>query len=286
VAVVPIEGVISGGALGGGEMDLVEAVRQQLRRAERDAAVKAVVLRVDSPGGEVVASDSISKLIDEFQERTGKPVVAAMESVAASGGYYVSVPCRWIVANELTLTGSIGVIMHGYNYRGLMNKVGVRPEVYKSGRFKDMLSPDREDAEISEEERVMLRNLIQETFARFKKVVGEGRAKANQTNKGEGRTLGKNWEEYADGRVFSGRQAYEWGFVDETGDLRTAVRRAKKLAGIDEASVVRYQMPFEFGSFLRLFGRSEGRALKVDFGIDWPPIQAGRLYFMFVPVRQ
>jgi ClpP class serine protease len=85
--------------------------------------------------------------------------------------------------------------------------------------------------------------------------------------------------------VFSGRQAYDWGFVDEKGDLRTAIRRAKKLAGIREASVVRYQMPFELGDLFRIFGRTEGRTLKVEFGIDWPPIQAGRLYFLFLPAR-
>lgn len=283
VVVVPIEGIIMGSGLGAGMADMVEAVRQQLKRAERDPEVKAVILRVDSPGGEVVASDTISKLIDEFQERSGKPVVAAMDSLAASGGYYVSAPCRWIVANELTLTGSIGVIMHGYNYRGLMNKIGVRPEVYKSGRFKDMLSPDREEAEISEDERQMLRALIAETFGQFKKAVRDGRSKAGRLNKDDGRRLTSEWETYADGRVFSGRQAFEWGFVDETGDLRTAFQRAKKLAGIEEATLVRYQIPFELGDLFRLFGKSQTRALKLDLGIDPLPIQAGRLYYLFLP---
>src|SRR5258706_7984164 len=91
-----------------------------------------------------MASDEINKAIANFQTESKKPVVCSMGSLAASGVYYVSAPCRWIVANELTITGSIGVIMHGYNYRGLMNKVGVRPLVFKSGRFKDMLSGEKD----------------------------------------------------------------------------------------------------------------------------------------------
>jgi protease-4 len=95
--------------------------------------------------------------------------------------------------------------------------------------------------------------------------------------------LTKNWEEYVDGRVFSGRQAHELGFVDELGDFRTAVKRAKTLARIDRAKVIRYEQPFEFGNLLRLFASSEARGVKVDLGVQFPPLQAGRLYFLFLP---
>src|SRR2546428_583630 len=128
-------------------------ISDQLRLAGEDDSAKAVVLRVDSPGGEVLASDEIYRAIADFEKDYKKPVVASMGGLAASGGYYVSAPCRWIVANELTITGSIGVIMHSYNYRGLLNKVGVRPEVFKSGKFKDMLSGEKDEEDIPAEER-------------------------------------------------------------------------------------------------------------------------------------
>ena len=121
-----MEGIISGQLADRGGFSMVDVVKAQLRRADDDHKVKAVILKVNSPGGEVLASDEISEAIESFQEETGKPVIVSMGSLAASGGYYVSAPCRWIVANELTITGSIGVIMHGWNYRGLMDKVGLR----------------------------------------------------------------------------------------------------------------------------------------------------------------
>ncbi|MCX6894978.1 MAG: signal peptide peptidase SppA, partial [Verrucomicrobia bacterium] len=178
IAVIRVEGVIASDTENG--YDLVELIQEQLKRADEDDKVQAVVLKVNSPGGEVLASDEIYRLIADFQKDSKKPVVCSMGSLAASGGYYVSAPCRWIVANELTITGSIGVIMHVFNYRGLMDKVGLRREVYKSGKFKDMLSPDRSDAEIPPEERKMVQDLIDETYGKFKSVVAEGRANAHK----------------------------------------------------------------------------------------------------------
>src|SRR5262245_15714229 len=106
---------------------MVEFIQDQFKFAARDSRFKAVLLKVDSPGGEVLASDDIYRAIQDFQKESGKPVVASMGSLAASGGYYVSAPCRWIVANELTITGSIGAIFHSFNYRGLMATAGLRP---------------------------------------------------------------------------------------------------------------------------------------------------------------
>src|SRR5690606_37432008 len=126
-----------------------EVIRAQLRRASWDDDVKAVLLKVDSPGGEVLASDEIARALEDFQKRAQKPVIVSMGSLAASGGYYVAAPCQWIVANELTITGSIGVIMQGFNYHGLMDKVGLRRGVYKSGEFKDMLSGARDPELVS-----------------------------------------------------------------------------------------------------------------------------------------
>ncbi len=280
VAVVAIQGVIMDQSSEWGAPGLVQFVKDQLDIIARDHAVKAVILKVDSPGGEVLASDDIYHLIQDFQTTSGKPVVASMGGLAASGGYYVSAPCRWIVANELTITGSIGVIMHSYNYRGLMNKVGVRPEVFKSGKFKDMLSGEKEPGEVLPEERQMIQSMIDETFTKFKAVVQEGRQDAKKKNKNEGRGLVSDWKDYADGRVFSGKQALELGFVDELGNFDTAFERAKHLAKIEEANVVRFRQPMDFSSLLHLIGKSETPALKVDLGIDLPKLQMGRLYFL------
>jgi len=284
IVVISVEGIITSQAFDRTGYDMVKLIREQLKRAEREDEVKAVLLKVNSPGGEVLASDEINRALADFQQKSGKPVVAAMDGLAASGGYYVSVPCRWIVANELTITGSIGVIMHAYNYRGLMDKIGLRPEVYKSGKFKDMLSGDKKESEITQEERDMVQKLIDDTFAKFKSVVADGRDQARKKNRdnkeSKGRGLSPNWTEYADGRVLSGKEAYELGFVDELGNFEIAVKRARKLATIDRASLVEYQPIFDFSSFLRLFGKSDARTLKVDLGLDLPKLQAGQPYFL------
>ena len=280
IALLDITGIITSEAWDRSGSSLVDLVSDQLRRAGEDDSVKAVILRVDSPGGEVLASDEIYRAITDFQKDYKKPAVASMGGLAASGGYYVSAPCQWIVANELTITGSIGVIMHSYNYRGLLNKVGVRPEVFKSGKFKDMLSGEKNEDEILPEEKQMVQALIDETFERFKKVGAEGRKRANEQNGGEGRKLADDWGDYADGRVLSGRQAYELGFVDELGNFDTAVERAKDLAKISNANLVQYERPFDLGNLFRLFGETDSRAVKIDLGVQLPKLQVGRLYFL------
>jgi protease IV len=233
----------------------------------------------------VLASDDIYAIIKKFQDKTGKPVVASMGNMAASGGYYVSAPCRWIVANELTLTGSIGVIAHSYNIRALMDKVGVRPEVYKSGKFKDMLSFDKKEEDITQEERDIMQRLINETYTQFKKVVSDGREWSYKENikysKGEkSKELASNWADYADGRVISGKEAFKLGFVDELGNFEAAVSRAKNLSGIKDANLVKYQQIFDLSNFFRLLGNSEETKIKVDLGMDAPKLKAGQLYFL------
>jgi len=280
VAVVPVEGVISGGLGDRGGFSMVDIIDAQLERAEKDKRVKAVILKVDSPGGEVLASDDIARSIREFQDSSGKPVIVSMGSLAASGGYYVSAPCRWIVANELTITGSIGVIMSGFNYRGLMDKVGLRPEVFKSGKFKDMLRGSKSPEEITPEERAMIQKLIDETYAKFKSVVAEGRKSAHDEN-AEAKALADNWAEYADGRILSGKEAYDLGFVDQLGGFDDAVAKAKELGGVaDTVNVVEYRQRNELAELFGLLGKTETHAIKLDLGIDLPKLQAGRMYFL------
>jgi len=283
IAVIEVEGIITSQFERGG-YTMVELIQDQLKVAARDKRVKAVILKVNSPGGEVLASDDINKAIIKFQQDSGKPVVAAMGSLAASGGYYVSAPCRWIVANELTITGSIGVIMSTYNYRGLMDKIGLRPEVFKSGKFKDMLSGSKKEEDITAEEKEMVQKLVDETFQKFKSVVAEGRSFANRQNKqtgdAGGQSLTPKWTDYADGRVLSGNEAYKLGFVDELGGWDTAVSRAEKLAHIPNARLVQYQQIFDLSSIFRLFGKSDAKGVKIDLGFDLPRLQAGHLYFL------
>ena len=279
IALIEIQGVIGGPLRGSAGM--VDLVRDQLDRIASDPAVKAVVLRVDSPGGEVLASDEIHDAVRQFQDRHQRPVVASMGSLAASGGYYVSAPCRWIVAHPLTLTGSIGVIFHGYNYRGLLDKVGIRPEVVKSGRLKDMLRGDRLAEEELPEEKAILRDLIRQNFDRFKQVIQEGRG-GDGASAGGRRRLAGNWEEFADGRILSGVQAYDLGLVDELGSLDAAVARARTLAGIGKAHLVTYRSPSRLSDLVPFLGIGASGEVRIRWD-GWTPaagIPEGRLYFL------
>jgi protease IV len=281
IAIITVNGIITSRATDQGQFTMVDIIKAQLKRAEEDEKVRAVLLRVDSPGGEVLASDEINRLISDFQKgKSGKPVIASMGNLAASGGYYISAPCRWIVANELTITGSIGVIMHSWNYRGLMNKVGLVPQTYKSGKFKDMLSGERNPDEIPPEERAMVQGLIDETYGKFRSVVAQGRQAAADKNKGQGTQLAEDWKSYADGRVLSGAEALKLGFVDQLGNFEDAVKRAKTIASISNANLVEYQQHFDLSDLFRMFGKTEAPAIKVDLGLDPPKLQAGQLYFL------
>jgi len=285
VAVIEVRGIITSRQSDGG-FSMVDLVKAQLKRVEEDEKIKAVILKVDSPGGEVLASDEIYRAINDFQTHCTKPVVASMGNLAASGGYYISAPCRWIVANELTITGSIGVILHSWNYRGLMNKVGVRPQTYKSGKFKDMLSGERDPEEVPPEEREMVQKLIDDTYGKFKTVVADGRKAAHDKNKGnkdpedQGRALGTDWTDYADGRVLSGKDAVELGFVDQIGNFQDAVKRAEKMAGISKANLIEFQQRFDLSDFFKMFSKSQTPAIKVDLGVEAPKLEAGQLYFL------
>ena len=281
IAVITVDGIITGHTSDQAGNSMVDVIQAQLDRAKDDRRVKAVILRVDSPGGEVMASDEIYRAIKKFQDDSGKPVVCSMGSLAASGGYYISSPCRWIVANELTITGSIGVIMHGWNYRGLMDKIGIEPMTYKSGKFKDMLSGDRSTNEIPVEERAMVQALIDQTYQKFKTVVANGRSAAHDANRLEGHALITDWAKYADGRVLSGADAMTYGFVDQLGDFHDAVARTRKIAGIDNANLVEYRERYDISDFLHMFGQGESaHDIKLDLGTDLPKLRAGYLYFL------
>lgn len=213
VAVVTLEGVIRHS----------QEISRQLDAYGRDNSVKAIVIRIDSPGGGVTPSQEIHDAI--LAVRKKKKVIASMGSVAASGGYLVACAADRIVANPGTITGSISAIMHFANAEELLKKIGLKSSVIKSGQFKDIGSPTRP---MTEEERALIQALIDDTYDQFLDIVAGGRRIAKD-----------DLRKMADGRLFTGRQAQKLGLVDELGDLNHAVRLAGALSGIEgEPNVV------------------------------------------------
>jgi protease-4 len=214
VAVIDVEGVI---------VDADRVVRELEAEAE-DPSVRAIVVRIQSPGGVVAPTQEIYDAILKARER-GKPVVASMGSVAASGGYYLAAAADKIVANPGTLTGSIGVLMQLVEVEGLLKKVGVRYEVIKAGRFKDVGSLGRP---MTDEERAVLQALLDDMYEQFVTAVVSGRRLERA------RVL-----DLADGRVYSGRRAQELGLVDTLGGLEEAIQVAGQLGGVSDPKVKR-----------------------------------------------
>ena len=209
---------------------------EQLHDFRDNDNVKAIVLRVDSPGGGVGPSQEIHDVVARVDKV--KPVVVSMGSVAASGGYYIAAPAREILANPGTITGSIGVIMEFTNFRELLEKIGLSSVVVKSGEFKDIGSPARE---MSAQEKAILQELIDDVHQQFVASVAEGRQlEVNVVSN------------IADGRIFSGRKAMELGLVDAMGSLEVAIERAAEIAGIDGDPDVIYP-PKDKPRFIDLF---------------------------------
>jgi protease IV len=207
VALVKLEGLLI----------TAEPVVEELNDYAEDSSVKAIVLRIDSPGGGVVVSQEIYNAVKNARKE-GKKVVASMGTVAASGGYYVAAAADRIVANPGTLTGSIGVKMEFANIEKLLEKIGVRGMVVKAGEYKDVGSPFRE---MSAQEKKILQDVIDDVHSQFIKAVAEGR----NMQEAEVRAI-------ADGRIFTGRQALDLKLVDQLGDLADSIKIAGELVGI------------------------------------------------------
>jgi protease IV len=209
------------------EESTVARVRSELEKAEDDRRVKAVVLRINSPGGGVTASDEVWSQIVRFKKKRAIPIIASLGDVAASGGYYIACAADRIVANPTTMTGSIGVIMLNFDVEGLLAKVGVRNETYKAGEHKDILSPFRA---ATPEERRIVQSILDSLHERFITVVREGRPHLDQNHIGE----------LTDGRIFDAQGALAAGLVDEIGDVDAAIEVAKQAANLERARVVAY----------------------------------------------
>ncbi len=201
-----------------------DRIVSKIQKAKEDKSVKALVLRVDSPGGSVGASQEIYRALEDFKS-SGKPLVVSMGNVSASGGYYISAPADLIFANPGTITGSIGVIVQHTELKDLLEKLGIRTTAIKTGKFKDTLSPFRD---LTPEEKEYLQKTIEDAYEQFLQAILKYRSKKIGEQK---------LREIADGRVFTGRVAKELGLVDELGNLQDAINRAKQMAGVLEARV-------------------------------------------------
>jgi protease-4 len=242
IALIRVEGVI---------LDSQTTVGE-LKKFSENPSVKAIVLRIDSPGGGVVPSQEIHDAVQRVRTKNNKAVIASMGSVAASGGYYIAVATDRIVANPGTLTGSIGVIMEMANVEGLLQKIGVEGVVIKSGKFKDVGSPLRK---MSDEERGLLQNVMDDVHKQFIEAVAEGRALELS-----------DVQALADGRIFTGRQAKDAKLVDELGDLEDAIQLAADIVGIEgEPKVVEPRRRFSIRELL------ESRLSAMFPKLDWHP---------------
>ncbi|MFC9598013.1 signal peptide peptidase SppA [Peribacillus butanolivorans] len=240
IAVFDVEGTIQDT----GEASLLSsatynhrAFMDKLKMAEENDDIKGIILRVNSPGGGVVESAEIyDKILDI--KKVKKPVYVSMGSMAASGGYYISAPADKIYASPETMTGSLGVIMHGYNYEKLAKKYGVEFETIKSGPHKDIMSPSRE---MTDEEREILQDMIDNSYDQFVKIIADGRGMTE-----------KEVRKIADGRIYDGRQAKENHLIDDFGHLDDVIAAMKTDIGKKDAQVIRYTDEAGFGSLFSM----------------------------------
>lgn len=229
ISVINVDGVIANDANNDTVVDMLEDAR-------KDPSVVGVIMHINSPGGSVYASEKIYKEIKKIQE-TNKPVYAVMQELAASGGYYISAPCDKIFASNETFTGSIGVIMQSYSLEGLFEKYGIKQQNITTGKMKDAGSPGKA---LDKEEREYLQNLVDSAFARFVKVVADGR----DMSEADVRKL-------ADGRIYDGSQAVENGLVDSIGDLEAAYKdMAKEYNLSDPLAVEKVDVFSNFSKYL------------------------------------
>jgi len=237
VALIDISGFISEAPSAGlvEVPGMVARVKETLKLAEEDERVKAIVLRINSPGGTITASDLIYHEVMAFKERTGKKVVVSILDVGASGAYYISMAADRIIAHPTAITGSIGVIWVQMNLEGLLEKVGVNAESIKSGRNKDFSSQFKP---LSDEGRAIIQGIINDMYARFLAVIAKGRKNLSP----------EQIKSLADGRVYTASEAEKFGLVDDIGYMDDAIEAAKTAAGLKEAQVILYNRPGAFKS--------------------------------------
>ncbi len=276
IALIRVEGIILNS---GDKWDAIadaNNISDQLYNAENDPSVKAVILYIDSPGGEITAVEKIYHHIKNI-EKKGIKAIALMDSIAASGGYYISAGCDKIIAGKLTITGSIGVIIDSYKYYSLLNKIGVQDEVYKTGEFKDFLNPARPST-LKEQE--LVKNMLNEAYEDFIQVVSTGRINRSKSLTVE--HIKKS--AVGDGRVFSGQEALALGLIDRLGYYSDAVDEAIQLAKLDKKNVqiITYEGKIGIGDLLnRLLYKKFKINLEIPGVNRNTHIKSGNLYFLY-----
>ena len=255
ILLVDIDGVIgadtpSYNILGREEISMIARVREVLDRARQDEEVKGLLLRIDSPGGTVTASDQIYTEILQFKREQDVPVVAQLLGTAASGGYYVAMSADQVQAHTTTVTGSIGVLFSSVNFVGLMEKLGIEDQTLTAGEFKDAGSPFRR---LNAVERAQLQSIVDDLHARFRAVVEAGRPDLSS----------EDVARLANGQIFSSSQALENGLVDRVGTLEEAVVWLEGQMGVGRSRVVAYHRPSEVRRNLYMRGAMN------------PPVQFG-----------
>jgi protease-4 len=266
VALVDIYDVISYGMAGQLYETMVEDFTAKLRQASLDNEVKAVLVRIDSPGGEVTASDALYDAIARLDET--KPVLVFIQSLGASGAYYAAMGAREVMAHELAITGSIGVILQTLNFQEASNKIGVSSVTFKSGKMKDLLNPFRP---LEPEEQVFVQHLIDNTYGKFVGIV----AKERKLDEEELRAG------VADGRILTGAEALGVKLIDSTGYLHDAMARAREMGELSaDAPVMHYVAPFSLGKLAEIFLKQEPPKVEVSLGPRTVRLEAGKLYYI------
>jgi protease IV len=266
IALITMRGLISSSIPGNVGDSMVDDMCLALQQAREDSRVKAIVLEIDSPGGEVTAADQIYNAVTKT--RAEKPVVIYMDSLAASGGYYVACGGKYLMASETTITGSIGVIIQTLNYEQLFNKIGLASVVFKSGKFKDILNGARP---MTQEERDLIQSFVMQTYDKFLGIVSkERRLPADMLR-----------NTIADGRILSGKDALNAKLIDGLGQIEDAYAKAKQLGSAPDAAVVKYGPPFSLARFFRAFGEVGDSKIELELPKQLvPQLESGRAYFL------
>lgn len=248
--------------------DHVARLKEELKRAERDRRVKALVLRINTPGGTVTASDIMYRELMDFKARKNVPVVACLMDIAASGGYYIAMASDTIFAHPTTVTGSIGVIAVKFNAKGLLDKIGIENETITSADLKDSMSPFRG---MSEQERTLMQNILDEMHGRFTGVVQAGRPRLSV----------EDVAAVSDGRIFTAGQALDAGLIDRIGYLDNAIEAAEQMAGLESGSrVVMYHRPYNYKN--NIYSQSSINLINIG-GDGSGPSQPMRFMYLWTP---
>ncbi len=281
VAVIDVTGMILNarvsGLLSEGE-NPVSVFHEQLGKAAKDKHCKAVVLRLNTPGGAVAASDMMYRDVLDFKEATGKPVVVVMMDVAASGGYYLACAGDYIVAYPSTVTASIGVIFQTVSLQPALSSIGIQTEAITSGPNKDAGSPL---SELTDGHRAVYQEMVDTFYADFTGIVRAARPAISE----------EHFKEVTDGRVVTGRRALKVGLVDSLGDLGDGFAKAKELAGLKDASLVRYHRPLSYvgspyassGDRQPQSGASQVNLLQLNVDGSFGESASGCFYYVWLP---